>query len=145
MSLLRSAKYPDPRADMGRHQFAYAVMPHAGTWRDSGVVAEAMAFNAPILLAPGAAPSAVRSFASVDDPNLVLDTIKKAEDDESIVLRLYECHGGRGTASVKIDLPFKNASFCDILEREIGTALTRGNTIQVPYQPFKILSVKLKP
>ena len=42
------------------------------------------------------------SFASVDDENLVLDTIKRAEDSDAIVLRLYEPHGGRGVARVRL-------------------------------------------
>ena len=98
---------------MGRHQFSYAIMPHAGNWREAGVVAEAHRFNAPLLIALGSHPA--RSFASVDDPNLVLDTIKKAEDDDAIVLRLYECHGARGTAWVHVGLPFATAVLCDIL------------------------------
>jgi NADPH-dependent curcumin reductase CurA len=38
ISLLRSPKSPDPEADMGTQSFAYAVMPHAGGWREGGVV-----------------------------------------------------------------------------------------------------------
>ena len=37
LSLLRSPKSPDPEADMGAHDFAYALVPHAGGWRDAGV------------------------------------------------------------------------------------------------------------
>ncbi len=39
---------PDPEADMGDHDFAYAILPHAGGWQDAGVVGEARAFNAPL-------------------------------------------------------------------------------------------------
>src|SRR5256885_12852657 len=49
MSLLRSPKSPDPEADMGAHEFAYALMPHDGSWRAAGVVAEALRFNVPFL------------------------------------------------------------------------------------------------
>ena len=48
ISLLRASKSPDPEADMGRHEFAYAVLPHAGGWREGGVVAEAALFNQPL-------------------------------------------------------------------------------------------------
>ena len=41
LSLLRSPSTPDPEADLGRHEFAYALMPHAGGWREAGVVGEA--------------------------------------------------------------------------------------------------------
>ena len=89
VSLLRSPKSPDPEADMGRHTFAYALLPHAGGWREGGVVAEGIRFNAPFRRGEGSG-----SLASVDDTNLVLDTVKRAEDSDAVVLRLYEAHGG---------------------------------------------------
>ena len=143
MSLLRSPKYPDPQADMGRHEFGYAIMPHAGTWREAGVVAEAFRFNSPILFERGTTGSPGRSFASVNDPNLVLDTIKRAEDDDSIILRLYECHGARGTATVNLDLPFTSAAFCSVLEEESGAASFRDEKIVVPYRPYQVIGIKL--
>ena len=143
LSLLRSPKHPDPQADMGHHTFAYAVMPHPGNWREAGVVAEAARFNAPILLATSATAPPPHSFASVDDPNLVLDTIKKAEDDESIILRLYECHGGRGTANVKVDFPFKSATFCNVLEDGDDPMEVSEGTISIHYSPFRVITLKL--
>ncbi len=100
ISLLRSPKSPDPEADMGRHEFAYALVPHAGGWREAGVVARrACRFNAPLRWTSDASDG---SFASVDDANLVLDTIKRAEDSDALVLRLYEAHGARGIARVRL-------------------------------------------
>ena len=144
MSLLRAPKHPDPQADMGKHHFAYAIMLHAGDWREADVVAEGQRFNAPLLMARGAAALPVRSFFSVDDPNLVLDTVKKAEDDDAIVLRLYECHGARGLAKLKVDLPVTSACYCDVLERDGSTIAIHDGVIDLPYLPFKIISVKLR-
>ena len=78
-------------------------MPHAGGWREAGVVAEAARFETPLRWAPGAA--APRSWLSVDDPNLVLDTVKRAEDSDALVLRLYEAHGARGRARLRVGWP----------------------------------------
>src|SRR3954451_21929168 len=86
ISLLRAPKSPDPDADMGTHDFAYALFPHDGGWREAGVLAEAMRFNAPIRWT-GAVPPG--SFATVDDPNVVVDTIKRAESSDAVVVRLY--------------------------------------------------------
>ncbi len=116
ISLLRATNSPDPVADLGHQEFAYAIMPHAGDWREAGVVGEGYRFNVPVLFAPGIAQP--RCFAGVDDPNLVLDTIKKAEDGTAMVLRMYECHGAAGTARVKVDLPFKSAVYCNFVEEE---------------------------
>ncbi len=75
---------------MGRHEFAYALMPHAGGWRDGGVVAEALRFNVPLRWSR--AVTAMRSLASVDDPNLVLDTVKRAEVDDGAIEIAYRPH-----------------------------------------------------
>jgi alpha-mannosidase len=142
MTMLRSPGHPDPKADRGRHAFSYAVMPHAGTWQEAGVVAEGYRFNVPVILFDGSAKP--RSFASVDQANLVLDTIKRAEDSDDVIVRLYEAHGMRGEARVRIGVPFKRAVFCNILEDEGEEARVEDGEILVPYKPFQILTVKLK-
>jgi len=144
LSLLRSPKSPDPQADRGRHSFAYALFPHGGSWQAAGVVAEAARFNSPLLMVPVAKAPAARCLAAVDDRNLVLDTIKKAEDDDAMVVRLYEAHGARGTARLSLDFPHKSAAFCNILEEEQGPARIRGGAIEIPYGPYQIISLKIR-
>jgi alpha-mannosidase len=139
LSLLRAPTSPDPEADQGQHRFAYALMPHAGGWREAGVVAEARRFNQPLHWGKGAAPPG--SLAAVDDPNLVLDTIKQAEDGAALVLRLYEAHGARGVASVRLGLPFHSARFANLLEDAGGEAQVDGDAILVPYRPYEIITL----
>jgi alpha-mannosidase len=138
ISLLRSPKSPDPEADMGRHEFAYALVPHAGGWREAGIVAEAACFNSAIRWTDVAATS---SFASVDDPNVVLDTIKRAEDSDALVLRLYEAHGARGTARVKLATAFTSARRANVLEDEGEELEVDGDTIVLPYRPHLVATV----
>src|SRR5436190_15624006 len=109
--LLRSPKSPDAEADIETIGFAYALVPHAGGWREAGIVREGVLFNAPIR-GSDVVPQNEGSFASVDDENLVLDTIKRAEDSDAIVLRLYEAHGGRGVARVRVATEFSSARRC---------------------------------
>ena len=119
----------------------WAVMPHAGSWQDAGVVAEAARFDAPVLFAPAPGP---RSFFSVDHPALVLDTVKRAEDSSAIVLRLYEAHGSRGAARVTTTLPFEHAVRTNLLEDDGGeTLVSDGAGVTVPFRPYEIISIKL--
>ena len=141
ISLLRATTSPDPHADIGGHEFAYAIMPHPGTWHEADVVAEAARFNSPILFVPAAGEP--RSVAWVDDGNLVLDTIKQAEDDDAVILRLYECHGARGTAKLHVDLPFQAACFCDLLEQPGAAVKATAGALEIPYRPYQIISLKL--
>ena len=139
LSLLRAPTSPDPEADQGHHRFAYALMPHAGGWREAGVVAEARRFNQPLLWAHGSAEP--RSFAAVDDANLVLDTIKRAEDADALVVRLYEAHGARGTATLRLGLPLTTARFANLLEDPGEAARVEGDAIEVPYRPYEIVTL----
>jgi alpha-mannosidase len=139
LSLLRSPTSPDPEADQGEHRFAYALMPHHCGWREAGVVAEARRFNQPLLWAHGSAEP--RSFAALDDPNLVVDTIKRAEDGDALVVRLYEAHGARGTARLRLGLPVSAARFANLLEDPGEPAQVDGDAIAVPYRPYEIVTL----
>jgi alpha-mannosidase len=143
VSLLRSPKSPDPEADIGRHEFAYALMPHAGGWREAGVVAEAALFNAPLRWGPGTSEreSVGRSLAQVDG-GLVLDTIKRAEDSDALVLRLYEPHGARGVATLRLGWPFGHARLANALEDDGEPLEVADGTIRVPFRPHQIVTVK---
>jgi alpha-mannosidase len=147
VTLLRSPKLPDSNADMGEHHFSYAIMPHTGSWQKAGVVAEAYKFNVPIVWGKAAAdntiPQDMQSYFSINDPNLVIETIKKAEDSSAIVVRLYECHGARGIAKLKTSLPFNTAHLCNLLEDDAESINIEKNEIEIPYTPFQIISLKL--
>ena len=52
LSLVRAPVYPDPLADEGEQSFTYALMPHAGDWREGGVREEAEDLNQPLLTTP---------------------------------------------------------------------------------------------
>jgi alpha-mannosidase len=144
ISLLRAPKSPDPKADLGVHHFAYALYPHADGWREAGTVAEAFAFNFPLLWARGPAELGGQpGLFAVDDPNLVLDTVKRSEDGRGLIVRLYEAHGARGKAHVKSALPFKSAAYCNILEDVLGPAAISGDGVEISYTPYKIVTLKL--
>jgi alpha-mannosidase len=143
ISLLRAPKLPDPDADMGGHRFAYAIVPHAGGWQDAGIVREARTFNAPLRWTRAAPPDGpVTPWAHVEDaPGLVLDTVKLAEDSDALVLRLYEAHGGRGRARVRIGPPFTGARRSNLLEDDLGPVETDGDAVVVDFRPWQIVTL----
>lgn len=148
LTLLRAPKQPDANADMGKHQFAYALMPHSGSWQDAGVVAESYHFNTPLVwteLPSGDAEAleSVPPFVSIDDSNLVLDTIKKAEDSDDLILRLYECHGSRGKATLTLNFPFKSVNLSNILEDNGDLLHHSKSVVEIPYTPFQIITLKI--
>jgi alpha-mannosidase len=137
LSLLRSPKAPDANADMGRHHTRYAIFPHAGPL-DQGTVRKAFEFNNPLRVVSRKASAAsgtpiLQAFQIHGAPNLVLDAIKRGEDDEdvsrgelpvkkgqSVILRVYDALGGKSKAVLTWgDLDVKRAVKVNALEDEI--------------------------
>ena len=71
----------------------------------------------------------------------MLDTIKRAEDSDALVLRLYEAHGARGVARLRLGLPFSSARLANALEDEGEPLDVDGDEIVVPYRPHQIVTV----
>jgi alpha-mannosidase len=140
ISLLRAPKMPDPVADMGVHRFRYAIYPHDGRWQDGGVVAEGLDLNAPFAWSA----VAVDPVLSVDTPNLVLDTVKLAEREDALVLRLYEAHGARGHARISVGLDTTSVVAANLLEDETGDVQLDGSVIELDYRPFEIITLILR-
>ena len=144
LSLLRAPTHPDPNADRGRHRFTYALMPHAGDFREAGVIAAAEDLNAPLRVVRGTAASS-RSLVELDSPQVLVEAIKKAEDSDAVIIRLYEAWGGRCNLRLSTSLPAKRAFLCDLLERDRSEVQVRDGQIELELGPFKILTLKLAP
>jgi alpha-mannosidase len=106
---LRAPKLPDAFADMGEHRFRYALFPHENGPQLGGVIPEAAAFNQPLRVSSTPADAQSESFFQVDNPAVVLDTVKKAEDSGDLIVRLYESHGAHQTATLAVSHPLKKA------------------------------------
>ncbi|KAJ3175511.1 Alpha-mannosidase 2C1 [Geranomyces variabilis] len=147
MSILRAPKAPDANCDIGEHNFSYALYPHKGSLTESDVVQAAYEFNVPLIAGIPAIPADFPpcQFFKVDTANLVLDTVKVAEDGDALVLRLYESCGGRGAAKLSIHpkLGIDSAHFCNVLEDVQSAADITGGVLTIPFTPFKIISIKV--
>ena len=150
MTLLRSPTMPDPEADRGEHSFAYSLLPHAGGW-DETTVAAAYALNDP-LIAYGT-PSSTQGttgtdgvpFVSVDQPNVVIETVKRAEDGNGVIVRMYECRRMRGAVTLTTGFDLAEAWHTNLLE-EAGTAVgVAGRAVTFDIKPYEIVTLRLIP
>ncbi|MGC9468682.1 MAG: alpha-mannosidase, partial [Anaerolineae bacterium] len=115
LNLLRSVPYPGAKVfddtdllpgepnhlytDQCDHDFTYALYPHAGNAGCGGVIQEAYALNVPLRVIEtdahtGPAPRE-HALIEVGSPDIVIEAVKKAEDSDDIILRLYEAAGGQ--------------------------------------------------
>ncbi|XP_054421377.1 alpha-mannosidase 2C1 isoform X1 [Pteronotus mesoamericanus] len=150
LSLLRAPKAPDATADMGRHEFTYALMPHMGSFQDAGVIQAAYSLNFPLLVlpTPGRAPVSAWSAFTVSSPAVVLETVKKAETNPEgrvLVLRLYEAHGSHVDCWLHTSLPVQEAILCDLLEHQdpAGHLPLRDARLKLTFSPFQVQSLLL--
>ena len=84
------------------------------------------------------------SFLSSSAPALVIDTVKKAEDSDALIVRLYEAHGSHGKATLRLDRKFKSARLCNLLEDEGKPLVLRGHLLPISYRPHEIITIKLR-
>ena len=143
ISLLRAPIYPDPYADEGDHEFLYAVFPHPGDWRN-GTVREAEDMHSPLRLMPTQRSDGWPSLFRFSEESLRLASLKKAEDSDAIILRLYEPQGSRGKAAIETALPLQKAVFVNILEDENQElTIEDERRITFEFKPFQVISLKL--
>lgn len=94
LTLIKSGIEPDPMADQGHHSFTYSLYPHTGSWFIGGTVREAYELNFPLRCAYADGPSGylptAGSLATTKAASTILDTVKRSEDDDSLILRFYE-------------------------------------------------------
>jgi alpha-mannosidase len=110
----------------GDHRFRFSLTSHAAGWRNG--YRAGIAPNDPLVafVAPVAGPKAdlpeSMSFLPCSAPNVVLATMKKAETDDAVIVRVYDVEGRDTETEIKLVVPVKEAVRTNIIE-EPGTAL----------------------
>jgi alpha-mannosidase len=142
ISLLRAPIYPDPFADEGDHEFVYAIYPHTGDWRN-GTVRAAEDMHRPLRVTAGGETSIQSSLFRLGD-DLKFACLKKAEDSDDVILRIYEPCGNRGQTTLETALPLKRAVIVNILEEQIGEVIVEATQrMTILFTPFQVISLKL--
>ncbi|HEX6293473.1 MAG TPA: alpha-mannosidase [Herpetosiphonaceae bacterium] len=149
LTLIKSPIGPDETADRGRHVFTYSLLPHAGTWSQSAIVREGYDLNYPLLLEtiaqpqPGKLPHTY-AFAELDADNVVVETIKRAEDEDAWIVRVYECQQfQRNRVSLSFGQPIRRAVVCNLLEEDQEPARHDDRAITFGIVPYEIKTFKV--
>ena len=147
LSLLRAPTSPDPEADQGRHQFAYALYPHAnaGSVVNPAEIAQvAYAFNDPLLVVKGMGGEERPSPSLIQTPdNFIVETVKQAEDGRGVIVRGYECSRQRGWLTFTTSFPVAEAHLCNLLEETMEPVAVDGSELKLYVKPFQIVTLRL--
>jgi alpha-mannosidase len=154
LTLLRSPSMPDPQADLGEHEFRYSLLPHAGGW-GIDTLREAYALNDPWIIyhatrIPGRPAQeykgqAGESFLMVDAPNVVIETVKQAEDGQGVIVRLYECMRQRQSIKLRAGFTLRAAQRVNLLEETLENLAVDGREVSFAIKPYEIVSLRLLP
>ena len=152
LTLLRSSYEPDPIPETGDHTIRLAIAPHDGMCDVSAATRAGAAFGLPMNVAStdihaGKLPPS-KGFCEVLTPNVMLASVKKAEDSQAVIVRLFEMEGKDTIAKVKLsDIVKSGASAVevDLMERPLrkSSAKLASGTLSVKIPAFGIASVKI--
>jgi alpha-mannosidase len=154
LSLLRGTTMPDPGADLGQQRFAYSLFPHLGDL-DESTAAASYELNDPLIVfAPQEYPvksgriateSIQRSLITSHAPNVILETVKWAEDEHGLIIRLYESQRKRGAVRLSTGFSLAAAWETNLLEENQRALDVEGNGLTLQVRPFQIITLRLLP
>jgi alpha-mannosidase len=148
LTLLRSPTWPDPDADRGHHHFSFWLYPHAADWKAAMTVRRGYETNYPLTATQvephtGEWPSE-HSFVGVAADNVVLTAVKKAEDSNALLFRVYEWAGKSGDVTISVPSGATGATLVNLMEQPEGSAIgVSGDKVSFPITPFAIQTVRV--
>lgn len=158
----------------GDHEFNISILPHAGDWRSGNTIHEAHAFSSPLLvmatghfygrdafLAPCGHPLGI-VFRGADeaegngksekefclakpDAETVVTALKKAEDEDALVLRFWRMRGG--VSRFEFCSRIASAQVVDLNEAPLANGKTPridGARLEVEAGEFEIVTLKVR-
>jgi len=151
ISLLRSPTNPDPHADEGKHKFTYSLLPHKGRWAID-TVAQAYSLNDPVIVYKSEKKSASAGKGKIscpvvttDSDNIVIETIKQAQDGNGLIVRLYENFRQRGQVTIKAGFGLAKVYKTNLLENNKEEISVKNDSVKLYIKPFEIVNLRLIP
>jgi len=145
LSLLKSPTWPDEHADEGEHRFTYWLYPHNDSLIED-TIALGYTLNHPLRIIDSLVndkPNFLKPL--VDTREVIIETIKQAEDGDGVIIRCYEPYRSRGWAEFETAFPLKSAYICNLLEDDLEEVLLDDEThFRVYIRPFQIVTLRLR-
>jgi alpha-mannosidase len=148
ITLIKSGIFPNPDADKEVHQFIYSLLPHEGDFREGRVIQQAYQLNVPCFLSDILEVSVPKEdfslFGNIEE-NVIIEAIKRAEESNDIIVRLYEAYGKRGI--VKLDLKKLGATqawLCNLLEEKETELSIEEEMISFHVKPYEIITIRIQ-
>ena len=145
-TLLRAANGHHSEQDIGEHRFTYSIYPHAGTAAQSDVVREGYSLNVPLRAVQATGKGNLTDtygFVCADKDNVIIETMKKAEDSDALLVRLYECWNRRTDINLTFGGKIRRVFECDLMEEHDVPLTFSGTSLPLNLKPFEIRTLKV--
>ncbi len=147
-TLFRCATDPNTVQDREFHSFTFSIYPHSKHVSDSKVVREAYNVNFPLYAeyvnAQNGEMNSEYSLVQCEEGNIVIETVKVAEDSGAIIVRAYETWNSKTSATLIFCGDIECATECNLLEEEDEAVEFENNKIKATFKPFEIKTFKIK-
>lgn len=145
LTLIKSGIEPNKTADQEEHVFTYALYPHKETWCAAGTVQEAYKLNQPVYTAAGELKNSGKSFVSVNKDNIIIETVKPAENGDGMIVRLYDCENSLTKATLTFaEGMLASVEECNLMEEKEADIETCGNSFTVSVKPYEIKTYRVR-
>ena len=135
LCLVRNTTYPDAYADIASHTFRYALYPHKGNAVSCDVIQKSYEFNQPLYKG-----REIPQMFTVSNPDIIVESVKKAEDSDESIIRMYETKGGSCETAINFNKAVESAYIVDLME-ENEEAVDLNH---IPFHKFEIITLKVK-
>ncbi|MBR2414670.1 MAG: alpha-mannosidase [Clostridia bacterium] len=146
-TLLRCATTPNHLQDRERHTFTFAVYAHSGAVANSDVVNQGYSLNVPLYAKKANAHEGALadsfSLIAADADNICIETVKKAEDSDAVIVRLYETWNKETVTWLSFGKQVKEISECNLLEEKDEALKVCDNKLPLRFKPFEIKTLKI--
>jgi alpha-mannosidase len=152
LSLVRSPVRPDGQSDIGSHEFTYALLPHAGNWRQAQVDRRAYELNIPALAVgtsqrkegPQRHLPATQALLKVDSHSLIVETLKQPERGGGLILRTFDSHGCHANIPLSLAVDLTAVTETNLLEEQpMAVQVTGPGSFSARYTPYEIKTHRL--
>ena len=148
LTLLRTPTFPHKGADIGKHTFTYSLYAHEGSVCASRTIERAYDLNNPMIAVAtskksvGVLPGAF-SLVNTDKKNVIVESVKKAEDGNGDIVRLYESKNTQTKTKIAFGLPIKKAYLTNLMEEKIEELSVQDNAVTLSFRGFEIHTLRL--
>lgn len=145
LSLVKSGTVPNPTTDQEMHWFTYALLPHQDMNVDE-IAKEGYCLNVPMYTQKAensVETIGIDSLLSIDVDNVMVETVKQAEDGEGTIIRMYEYANKRTNVTVSYPSGIKTVSECDLMEQNDVLIKHTQREFSFTIKPFEIKTFRI--